>query len=369
MKDKIVSGILLMLPLITILSSMFNIQSVKADPTIISGWLTFPVTFDGKMTTVEEWSDTTPVDIAFLEDGVGPGNVSARVWMKNNDMWLYILHRVEWPTGDTDPLDSAGVAYLWDWIGEPPPLWNQSDGGTVRFDNVTVDQYGWMGLYVGWSLDTDASPPGDNNVEGAATHDGTYYWFELRKELDSGDGYDWSLTPGQIIETVSQVEALIVGLWDASPEVAYFEYISLHLSAPPPIMTTTIDIHPQALNLRSKGKWITAYIELLEGYDVADIDVSTILLNDTIPAELKPIAIGDYDNDTVLDLMVKFDRATVISYILANVKMTQPLKERFMTITLTITGKLDDGTPFKGSDTIKKIQPKPRGHGRHKFLI
>ncbi len=114
---------------------------------------------------------------------------------------------------------------------------------------------------------------------------------------------------------------------------------------------STIDIEPKTLNLRSSGKWITAYIELLEGYDVADINVSTIMLNGTVPAELSPTAIGDYDNDTVPDLMVKFDRAKTIEYILANVNT----RGRFMTITLTITGKLNDGTPFQGSDTIKII--------------
>ena len=129
----------------------------------------------------------------------------------------------------------------------------------------------------------------------------------------------------------------------------------------PPVITATVDIQPQTLNLRSGGKWITAYIELPEGYDVANINVSTILLNDTIPVEPKPIAIGDYDNDTVPDLMVKFDRQQVINYIMANVDMSRLYEERFMTITLTITGKLKNGTPFQGSDTIKIILPMPMG--------
>ena len=51
--------------------------------------------------------------------------------------------------------------------------------------------------------------------------------------------------------------------------------------------------------------------------------------------------------------MVKFDRAQVISYILDNID----IEERFTTATLTITGKLNDGTPFKGSDTVKIILP------------
>jgi len=134
----------------------------------------------------------------------------------------------------------------------------------------------------------------------------------------------------------------------------------------PSVINATVDTNPHALNLRSRGRWITAYIELPEDYDVSDINVSTILLNDTIPAEVHPVGIGDYDEDGIPDLMVKFNRAEVISYILANVNM----KERFITITLTVTGRLNDGTPFQGSDTIRILyNPRGVGRGRHLFAI
>jgi multiple sugar transport system substrate-binding protein len=132
---------------------------------------------------------------------------------------------------------------------------------------------------------------------------------------------------------------------------------------PPLEITATVEFHPYALNLRSKGRWITAYIELPEGSHVSDINVSSIRLNDTVSAELRPRAIGDYNEDGILDLMVKFDRAEVISYILSHINM----EERFMTITLTITGYLDDGALFQGSDTVRIMMPMPRGAGRHIF--
>lgn len=117
----------------------------------------------------------------------------------------------------------------------------------------------------------------------------------------------------------------------------------------------TIDIDPDTLNLRSMGKWITCYIELPEGYNVSDTDVTSVMLNDTVPVYPKTHAIGDYDEDGIPDLMVKFGRAEVIDYIMANVNMTKLLEEKFMPVTLTTTGKLDDGTQFQGYTKIRII--------------
>ena len=105
----------------------------------------------------------------------------------------------------------------------------------------------------------------------------------------------------------------------------------------------TVDIEPDTLNLDSKGKWITCYIELEESYDVADIDISTIKLNGTVPAEEKPTGLGDCDDDGIPDLMVKFDRDSV-----------QGILEVGDEVEIVITGELD-GTSFKGTDTIRVI--------------
>ena len=114
----------------------------------------------------------------------------------------------------------------------------------------------------------------------------------------------------------------------------------------PLVINATVDVNPQALNLRSKGKWITAYIELPEGYNVSDIDVSTIMLNDTVPVDLSaPIAIGDFNNDTIPDLMVCFNWTEVTDYILSEGMV-------FGNVSLEISGRLFDGTIFTGTDTI-----------------
>lgn len=112
------------------------------------------------------------------------------------------------------------------------------------------------------------------------------------------------------------------------------------------VITLTVHVCPRFLNLRSKGRWITVYIKLPEGYNASDVDVSSIRLNNTVPAEPRPIAIKGCHG--VQGLIVKFDRQRVIDLILANHRSVH----RFETITLTITGRLRDGN-FQGSDRIK----------------
>ncbi len=119
----------------------------------------------------------------------------------------------------------------------------------------------------------------------------------------------------------------------------------------PPEITATVKIFPNVLNLQSMGRWITAFIELPEGYNVQDINITTILLNNTIPAMLKPTAITDHDDDGTPELMIKFERRAVITLILQNSHAAEKLEN----VTLTITGYINDGTPFQGHDAIRVI--------------
>lgn len=115
-----------------------------------------------------------------------------------------------------------------------------------------------------------------------------------------------------------------------------------------PIIPATVNFDPDTLNLKSKGNVTTVYIELPAGYDVNQIDVSGIMLNGTVPALAKPTMIGDYDGDGIHDLMVKFDRASVIALFAGK---TVP-GNYVMEVTGTVAG-----IPFKGTVTIRVISP------------
>lgn len=106
-------------------------------------------------------------------------------------------------------------------------------------------------------------------------------------------------------------------------------------------LQAAVDFDPDTSNLKSKGKFVTAYIELPSSYDVAQIDVSTISLNGTVPALPRPTEIGDYDKDDIPDLMVKFDRAAVQSVIGSG-----------ESVEVTVTGEVA-GVAFEGRDTIR----------------
>jgi len=239
----------------------------------------------------------------------------------------------------------------------------------VRFSNNTISENivkaNNEGIYILYSLSNKIYHNNfiDNSVQVRFSSSALNIWDN---GYPSGGNY-WSDYNGtDLYSGVYQNETGSDGIGDTpyvidENNIDHYPLMTPYAITPPvpSVINATVDINPKALNLRSRGKWITAYIELPEGYNIQDINASTIMLNDTVSAELKPITIGDHDEDGTLDLMVKFDRATVISYILANVNKTELFEERFMRVALTITGYLKDGTLFQGTTTIRVLMPIP----------
>jgi len=120
-------------------------------------------------------------------------------------------------------------------------------------------------------------------------------------------------------------------------------FVSFVLGTPDTI-TATINFDPDNLKISKKENFVTVYIELPEGYNVEDIIISSILLEESVPAELSNYAIGDEDNDGIQDLMVKFKRDDVINILPAG-----------NNVPVQITGLMGI-SPFYGEDYIKVIK-------------
>ena len=244
--------------------------------------------------------DPEPTD-AMVQSATGTGNVSF-VADSGTIEDLTALNESDLPEENT-AIDFPHGLFIFNITG-------LSDGETV---NVTIDfpqnisttaQYWKYHTPEGWYQIPMGSNDGDNIITIQLT--------------DGGLGDDDGIANGVIVD-------------QGGPGVSA-------------MILATVDFDPDTLNKKSEGKWVTVYTELPEGYGVTDIDVSTLMLNETVPAELHPTEIGDYDSDGIADLMVKFDRDAVVDIL--------PIGDA---VNVTVTGKLYDGTPFEGCDAIRVI--------------
>ena len=141
--------------------------------------------------------------------------------------------------------------------------------------------------------------------------------------------------------TITGLQASACG-WDYEGRI---DNITVSGPSAPVVVAATIDFDPNTLNLKSHGRWVTSYIELPQGYNVADIDIASVMLNGSIHAEERPSSIGDYDDDGRPDLMVKVDRSAVGAILTTG-----------QNVQITVTGNVGS-QPFSGTDYIRVINP------------
>jgi hypothetical protein len=108
----------------------------------------------------------------------------------------------------------------------------------------------------------------------------------------------------------------------------------------------TLVITPKTLNLKSKGRAVTTFLELPAGLAPADIDLSTLRLEGVLPVVIPPTPkAGDSDGDGHPDLMAKFSRQALIEWLCTTGR-------DHGTVALTATG-LADGLPFEVRGAIR----------------
>ena len=131
--------------------------------------------------------------------------------------------------------------------------------------------------------------------------------------------------------------SVIGGLYAGSEGYEYSKVAVPIQIIPEPAVDAGIDIEPDTLNLKGKGKWITCYIWLPEDYNAAEIVPDSIFLERMI----KPVWTW-VDEEQQL-AMAKFSRSEVQGILEVG------------ELELTITGQLIDGMTFEGTDTIRVI--------------
>jgi hypothetical protein len=152
--------------------------------------------------------------------------------------------------------------------------------------------------------------------------DGDYHLLEDSPCVDAGDP-NYIAEPN---ETDLDGKPRVIG---GRIDMGAYEYS-------PPI-PAEIRIAPRTVNLASKGNWITCYIWLGEGYNVADIDPNSVFIEDEFQAQLLKI---DEEQQVAV---VRFSRSQVQGILAPG------------EVELTVSGELTDETRFEGNDIIKVI--------------
>jgi len=184
-----------------------------------------------------------------------------------------------------------------------------------------------------------------DQVVWSQTEDG--YYKDVQVDVSRFSGWCRIELRCQALVSTSRLDASYHALWDNLRTVEGASFID-----------ATIDLDPDTLNLASKGQYVTCYIELPFEYSVDDIDGSTVELLaggksiiackiaqcDTT-SEGTEANTSDRDGDGFCEYMVKFDRAEV----------QDALAGKDGSTTLTVTGQLNGGPAFEGTDTIQVV--------------
>jgi hypothetical protein len=108
-----------------------------------------------------------------------------------------------------------------------------------------------------------------------------------------------------------------------------------------------VEIHPETLNLRSRGKWVTVYLTFPDSESTEDLEIEDIGL-EINGVELEPVWGRVFDGV----LMLKFSRS----------ELQEAIDEPGV-YEIVVSREYADGSSFEGSDTIRAISPGKKGKG------
>ncbi len=187
-----------------------------------SPYISHSIIIDGKITSQEEWSNAPCVDYR-LHYGINVTNPNfqrARWWVQNNAEDIFFLVRVpkeHLPRG----------VYVNYWWPQYTGTWEHSDGVYAKINDEIFDHGQWDEMQ--WQYDTDLDPPGTVDIEARSTEDDEFYWFELKRALNSGDSYDWVFELGKTYGA-NPYDMVMIGM--ESADGTFLRYIQLEIGEP-----------------------------------------------------------------------------------------------------------------------------------------
>lgn len=174
---------------------------------------------------------------------------------------------------------------------------------------------------------------------------------EIEDTTDSYDIYARYIDPATAIYTSSVISQ------DITPGVKLEHKISGtdDIAIGSGILIADVNFDPATLNLENKGEFVTVYIELPQGFNVSQIDISSLKLNGLVSAEtnskygfVKNPEIEDRNGNGLPELMVKFDRNEV-----------KRILEPEENIKIVLTGRIFHNSnylDFEGQNIIRVIK-------------
>jgi hypothetical protein len=213
-------------------------------------------------------------------------------------------------------------------------FWN--NGRTQIFAGGTVD-VDYSDVQDGWA--------GEGNIDADPCFVAPGYWDANGTPDDANDDFwvngDYHLMPGSPCvdagdpNYAAEVEETDL---DGNPRVMGGR-IDIGAYELRPVIAAYIDICPTVLNLQSQGRWVLCFIRLPKGYDVAEIERDSVLLEEQIRPQM--VIISRW-----------YRLATAIFSKEEVVKIVKPGR-----VELTVSGQLKDGSLFRGKDVIWVIRP------------
>lgn len=233
---------------------------------------------------------------------------------------------------------------------------SQSKNATVAVNQTATVNFALASPGMGWLVGNVTDSKTSMPIENAVVMVGN-----KSADTNSAGRYEIELAPGTYNVTASKngyVSQTMMGVVIREGSMTTVNFALVRVA---PVIS--VRVTPRALNLRSNGRWITVTIELPEGFNAKDINISSIRLNNTtLVAMNAPIEITGGNRTS--ELIVKFSREAVEALIMNQTGQ----QSKFGEVKLTITGEFKDHTAFSGSDMIKTILNTPMSRSKMREL-